>query len=42
MSRTRGAGLASAAFALAIVMLGTTLPTPLYARRGTRKESPPG
>src|SRR5258707_15704893 len=26
----RGAGLTSAAFALAIAMLGTTLPTPLY------------
>ncbi|MEN3279074.1 MAG: hypothetical protein V7607_214 [Solirubrobacteraceae bacterium] len=27
----RGAGMASAGFALAIAMLGTTLPTPLYA-----------
>jgi MFS family permease len=31
MSRAPRAGLASAAFALAIVMLGTTLPTPLYS-----------
>jgi len=31
MSRRRSAGVASAGFALAIVMLGTTLPTPLYA-----------
>jgi MFS family permease len=28
---SRGVGLASAAFALAITMLGTTLPTPLYS-----------